>query len=131
MRPIEVVDLRAPENLETLKRRLIEKLADVRWQREVGGTTFNGVALETDAVAQAKITGAYARATRFPSATVSWKGPDGFTILGAAEIFAVGDAVFDHVQHCFDRERVLSEAIGAASTVDELMSIDIASGWEE
>ncbi|QIL69516.1 DUF4376 domain-containing protein [Diaphorobacter sp. HDW4B] len=129
VRPTEVVDMRIPENLDMLKLRLTTKLAEVRWLREVGGTTLNGVALETDAVAQNKITGAYARATRSPNATVSWKGPDGFTVLSAAEIFAVGDAVFDHVQHCFERERVLSDQINAATTVSALLEIDLDTGW--
>ena len=129
LRPVEQVDLRVPDNLALLKDRLKAKLADVRYQHEVGGVTINGALVKTDRESQATITGAYARASVNPATTVSWKADNGFVVIDAAEIMFFGDAVFSHVQGCFDRERHFNELIDAAETVDTLTGIDITEGW--
>ena len=129
LRPVEAIDLRVPDNLAVLKDRLKSKLADVRYQHEVGGVTINGALVKTDRESQATITGAYARASVNPATTVSWKADNGFVVIDAAEIMFFGDAVFSHVQGCFDRERHFNELIDAAETVDTLTGIDITEGW--
>lgn len=129
LRPVEQVDLRVPDNLALLKDRLKAKLADVRYQHEVGGVTINGSLVKTDRESQATITAAYARASVNPATTVSWKADNGFVVIDAAEIMFFGDAVFSHVQGCFDRERHFNELIDAAETVDTLTGIDITEGW--
>ena len=129
LRPVEAIDLRMPDNLALLKDRLKAKLADVRYQHEVGGVTINGALVKTDRESQATITGAYARASVNPATTVSWKADNGFVVIDAAEIMFFGDAVFSHVQGCFDLERHFNELIDAAETVDTLTGIDITEGW--
>ena len=129
LRPVEQVDLRVPDNLALLKDRLKAKLADVRYQHEVGGVTINGALVKTDRESQATITGAYARASVNPATTVSWKADNGFVVIDAEEIIFFGDAVFSHVQGCFDLERHFNELIDAVETFDDLNGIDITEGW--
>ena len=129
LRPVEQVDLRVPDNLALLKDRLKAKLADVRYQHEVGGVTINGSLVKTDRESQATITGAYARASVNPATTVSWKADNGFVTIDAEEIAMFGDAVFDHVQGCFSHEKHFTELIDGAETVEALMAIDIDVGW--
>jgi len=115
-----------------LKDRKMRDLADMRWRKETGGTTFAGMPLATDAVSQTKYIGAVVGAQMDPNATMKWKLDDGtFVTLDAATIVNVAMAVRAHVQACFDREAVLKAAIDAAADREELDAIDIASGWPE
>ena len=129
VRPTTIVDLRVLGNLAMLKDRLRARLADARYQHEVGGVAINGVLVKTDRESQATITGAYARASVNPATMVSWKADNGFVALDAEAIAMFGDAVFDHVQGCFSRERHLARLIDNAKTVESLMAIDIDVGW--
>lgn len=129
VRPSVIVDLRSEENFDMLKARLVAKLADVRFEHEVGGVTVNGAEVKTDRELQATISGAYVRATTDPATTVAWKAGNGFVTLDADDIIFFGGAVFDHVQGCFARESHFTELINAAETVADLVGIDITEGW--
>lgn len=128
-RPTIAVDLRTPQNLATLKQRLTSEVANLRWAKETGGINVNGAMVLTDRESQATITGAYTRAVADPTTTVEWKAVNGFVMLDAAAIMQTGNAVFNHVQKCFSRERELVSMIEAAGTVHALLQIDISAGW--
>lgn len=132
VKPVLPVDLRDDTNLADLKRRLISKLADVRFHHETGGVEIAGALVKTDRESQATITGAYTRAKNDPTATVQWKADNGFVTLDAAAIIVFGNAVFDHVQGCFAREKHLSDQIDLCSSVSTLLALaeEINEGWE-
>jgi hypothetical protein len=44
--------------LEELRARRLAELAALRWEKETGGTTFNGIPVATDTVSQTKFIGA-------------------------------------------------------------------------
>jgi hypothetical protein len=116
--------------LEDVRRQKLDQLASVRWERETGGMTFNGMAVATDAVSQTKIIGAVVGAQIDPNAVINWKMADGtFVTLDAQAITAVAMAVRAHVQACFDREAELKVEIEAASTTEEITAIDLNTGW--
>jgi len=129
VRPVVAVDMRAPHNLAMLKQRLIQEIARVRYEKETGGISVNGVQVLTDRESQFTVSAAYARATSDPTATVRWKAVNGFVTLDAAAIIQTGAAVFNHVQTCFSREGELREQIEAAGTLNALLRIDIQAGW--
>lgn len=120
-----------PVPLAQAKAAKLAALALRRFAVETGGTTFNGQTIRTDRETSAILTAAYVKAVNNPDYVVNnWKVADGvFVTLDAPAIFALSDAVSDHVQASFDREAELSAAILAATTLEALDAIDIHSGW--
>jgi hypothetical protein len=115
--------------LTTAKLAKLAVLATKRYEVEIGGVTVGGMTIMTDAVSQAKLTGAWLRVQRKPSASIRWEGRDGWVTVGKAEIEALVDAVSDHVQTCFDKEYAHSEAINALTTIAAVDVYDIETGW--
>lgn len=91
--------------------------ADVRWRKEVGGTTITGVAYPTDRDTQGKLTSAFVLASADPSATFKWKLPDGtFTpSIDATNMQAVAKAVGQFVNGCFSTEETVVKGINAGT----------------
>ena len=116
--------------LEELRVQKLAELAALRWEKETGGTQFNGMPVATDAVSQTKYIGAVVGAQIDPNAVINWKMADGtFVPLDASAITAVAMAVRAHVQACFDNEAELKAQIEAASTADEIAAVDLNAGW--
>ncbi|MCA3573502.1 MAG: DUF4376 domain-containing protein [Aestuariivirga sp.] len=116
--------------LEELRARKLAELASLRWEKETGGTTFNGMPVATDAVSQTKYIGAVVGAQIDPNAIINWKMADGtFVTLDAQAITALAMAVRAHVQACFDREAGLKAQIEAAITAEGIAAVDLNAGW--
>ncbi|MCJ2141864.1 DUF4376 domain-containing protein [Methylobacterium sp. E-066] len=106
---------------------LADYAAAKRYAVETGGITVSGARVRTDRESQALLTGAYVRAQKNPAGTVSFKTLDGFVKLPAAQVIALGDAVGDHVQACFDAEEAVDAALSAAPpTITALDQVDAA-----
>jgi len=104
-------------------------LASLRYQHETAGITLSGMTIETDRESQALITGAYCTSLLNPAVMIDWKGVNGWTQIDAATIAGIAASVSIHVQACFSKERVLSEALDAAETVEGVQAIDLTTGW--
>jgi hypothetical protein len=116
--------------LDEIRAARLAELANLRWEKETGGTVFNGMPIATDAVSQTKYIGAVVGAQIAPNAVINWKMADGtFVSLDAQAITAVAMAVRAHVQACFDREAELKAWIEAASMAEEIAAIDLNTGW--
>ncbi len=126
----EEIAARTP-TLEGTRNDKLAALAARRWEAQTGGTTLNGLPVKTDETTTEKITAAYFKASQDPSYVVrNWKMETGFfTALDAATVIAIGDAIEEHVQACFDREADLTTAIMLAADVAALNAIDIETGW--
>lgn len=110
-----------------LKERLSAYAAARRWAVETGGITVNGAPVYTDRETQSKLTAAHARAADNPSFTVRWKTAAGsFVTLNAAQVTAIANAVFDHVQAAYDVEADVVAGI-AGGTITTTAQIDAAS----
>lgn len=117
--------------LDELKQQKLQALAELRWEAEEGGTTFNGINVLTDRTTQAKLTAAYVKASNDSSYVIeNWKfAPGLFMTLDAQLIISIANAVETHVQSCFTHEAQLSTQILSTTTREELNLIDINQGW--
>nr|WP_018865131.1 DUF4376 domain-containing protein [Thioalkalivibrio sp. ARh3] len=110
---------------------LLAQIAEMRWQRETGGTALNGIEISTDRQSQALITGAFSSAKDAQENgepfTLQWKGRAEWVQLDADQVIEMGRAVRSHVQACFDREKELADAV-ADDTFTESM---LDEGWPE
>lgn len=101
------------------KAQLTAYSASARYNREVGGTTVNGVAVATDRDSQAMLNGAFNMATQNNAFTTQWKNPDGsFTQLNAATIIAIAVAVGQHVANCFSTEQSVAAQVAAGTMIN-------------
>lgn len=112
--------------------RLLE-LAQLRWEREIGGIVLQGMLIDTDRESQGLINGAVSRAMLRPESTVSFKTITGaFVSLDAETIKLIGLAVGDHVQACYAHEGTLATRIlELKDKPEELAMLDLTSGWPE
>lgn len=103
-----------------------------RYDVETGGTTVNGMTIETSRESQGLIDGAYSLAVRnadTPGFTIDFKSTSGWVELTAAQMIAISEAVGVHIQQSFKRERTLHEAIDAAADHAAVAAIDINTNW--
>lgn len=116
--------------LNEAKAAKLAELAALRWEREVGGITFQGVHIKTDERTQATLHAARTWAKEDPNFTVNYKAGDGLFIPANAEmIIAIADLAKLHVQACFNREAALTAQIVGAGSIQALDAIDITTGW--
>ena len=118
----------------TLAEAIEYKLAELdnyRWEREVGGTLFNGVMVRTDSNSASKIDGAIALFDKDPEcAVVEFEVQPGIWIdLDQATMTALGVAVGRHIQHTFSRKRQLQAEIAALTTIAEVMDYNLGAHW--
>jgi hypothetical protein len=94
---------------------LLEDLARIRWENEVGGVTLpDGTTLPTDQQTRVSLTGAVnSLANGMMTAPVAWKFPGGWADLTQAQIEAAAAAVVTHVQACFSAERAVQTQVEA------------------
>lgn len=125
-----LVPIMVDADLDSVKADRKALLADIRWQKEVGGFVFNGFTFASDDRAQLKYVGILMAAQIDPNYSVNFKTNDGtFVLLDRMGAIGLAMAARTHVQSCFDKEDNLKSQIDAASSVDEVIAIDIESGW--
>lgn len=107
------------------KAQSLTAIAARRYEAEVSGVVFGGMRIDSGRDSQGLITGATLASVLDPSYICNWKTPEGFVELNAAMLAAVSQAVRTHVQACFDRERVLGEAVDAGTFTKEMLE----EGW--
>lgn len=97
------------------------RIAAARYDAEFGGTTWNGLLIQTDRDSRAILTGEYVAAdSGVRKDGEIYKFPDGtFRPLSNADLKAMTLAVRDHVKNCYGREGQLLAKIEAAATNDE------------
>lgn len=119
------------DDLAQAKADALNNLRDLRWQKSVGGTTFNGIPIRTDEGSQAKIDGAVALFDKDPAlTTLDFEAQPGVWVtFDKAAMEAIGVAVGRHVQACFSRQRELSGLIDAAETFADLAAVNVETGW--
>lgn len=116
---------------EKLRPKMLEDTASIRWDKQQM-TTFNGSPLPCDMTTINLIDATRNSMIDAPTSPQSclWKtGPTTWATLDAPALLNMGLAIRNHVQLCFEREKALQDAILIATTADELIAIDITSGW--
>ena len=110
--------------LEEVKTAKLAELADARWQAETGGLTLpDGTEIKTDRESQALLTGASLYALQNATATVEWKGVNGWVTLSAADIQKIAYLVRNHVQAAFSKERDYAEKVNGCGTVKDVQAV--------
>ncbi|MYL22535.1 DUF4376 domain-containing protein [Halomonas alkaliantarctica] len=121
----------AIEDVEAVRSEAAEALAAIRYRTETGGITLaDGSRIHTDRGSQAQLASAYQSLTQPFVASIDWKGPDGWVNVTEVELRPIAEAVAQHVQGCFTAERRVSEQqIDAATSVDDLLAIDLEAAF--
>lgn len=140
--PVTITELGDPEelgwypvepilSLGDLKAAKQRALAEKRWEVEVGGFTFNGISLPSDATMASKISGTMSLMQLDPgTATVDWEVSEGvWQTFDQPTIQAIGVALALHIKSTFDHKQDLAKAIAGAKNETELNAIDISAGW--
>ena len=113
----------------TLERAKAEKMAEIaawRYRREVNGIEVDGVQVRTDRESQALLNTAYANLKSGMLTSVSWKSGNGdFVALDLLAMERIVRAVVQHVQACFDAERVLAQQVNVAQTIDAVNAVAV------
>jgi len=140
---VTVSDAPLEEVLADLAEKKKAEIANARYQTEVGGIEYNGAQIHTNRESQAKIQAAamvaLTRLTQdnlpadvqslialLPS-QLDWKGKNEWLEADDETIIQLAFLVFNHVQQCYQKERLLQEQIDQATTVEELEVIT----WDE
>lgn len=106
------------------KTRKKEKLKAERYNQEISHPY-----IDTTRESQAMINGIWSASQINPALVVNFKGKTGWVQLDATAINSIAQQVVAHVQACFDNEKVLSDLIDAATTHEEIVAVDITTGW--
>ena len=110
--------------LEEVKTAKLAELAQARWEQETGGLTLpDGTVIKTDRESQGLLTGASLYVLQNASATVEWKGENGWVTLSASDLQQIAMLVRNHVQACFSKERELGEKVEACETAEDVQGI--------
>ena len=125
---VEVVDgiptvVPIVKTLAEQKSALLARLAQRRWEVEVGGTEVGGYAIATDDRSKLMLTGAFMAQAANPEFSTNWKTGSGWVTIDAATIRSLYASVSAHVDRCFRREKEIGDSITAAQTVDGVEGI--------
>lgn len=113
----------------------LQELSAIRYQKETGGFSFNGVSIATDDRSKTLLMGARIEAKEAIDSggdyVISWKSLDGFIDINAVTIIAISNAMRAFVQACFNAEKTHTAAISALALVDDVTAYDLTTGWPE
>ena len=100
-------------------------LAANRYALEIAGITVDSVEIDTSRASQSMLAGASLSSDRDDAKTFDWKGTNGWVSLDKTQLAAIILALSDHIEELFSAERVASNLINAATTVDAVLAVDI------
>lgn len=118
-----------PMDIGTLKSRLKDEVTALRWEKETGGISFNGVKISTTIEDQNRITTVVANARLANVDEIKFKAEDAWVTLSVADIEAIAAAVAGHVQKCFSVEYQHHTEIDKIDNIGDLMMYDINTLW--
>jgi Domain of unknown function (DUF4376) len=110
------------------KEQLTAYAASVRYNKEIGGITINGLPIATDDRSKQMILGARIASDSDPNFSTIWVGSDGKLYpIDAAGIIGISQAVLGHVNNCFEIFAQVQQSI-ASGTITTPVEIDAAFG---
>jgi len=122
------------KSIDSIVSRLKQEATAVRYKVEVSGTSVNGTIIPTDRESQSLITSVRVKSDNDNSKVFNWKGENGWVTMDRNAVVFFSDTIFDYVEDCFDKEKLLHEAIDSAvtdnignyeDTITALQAIDI------
>lgn len=117
--------------LNACKKLAYNVVKGVRYLHETGGIVDNTDYIATTRDAQIAVIGSFLYAQANSAATISFKDYDGWRDYDLSEIQTRKNLVLEHVQECFNREKVLHTNINSATTISGIADqiTASASGW--
>jgi hypothetical protein len=113
--------------IETSRSNLKDKIAGIRWIKEEAGTKINiqsqEITLDTSREGRNIFLQKYSLMGE--NDLVNWKFPEGWFTLSKNELGSIIMYGSAYIQSCFDWEKTISDEIDAATTKEELLSIEI------
>jgi hypothetical protein len=127
-----LTDTEIAANLEARRKALLERNAELRWLREVGGIDFYGypereapIPIHTDRDSQITI---FAAALR--GQDEMWKGRDGnWYPLSAQDLALLSESIAQHKRICFETEAKFASMIRGCETFSDLDEIALEASW--
>jgi len=101
------------------------KLAANRYELEIAGITVDGAEIDTSRASQSMLSGASISSARDEAKIFDWKGTNGWVSLDKTQLAAIVLALGDHIEELFSAERVASNLIDVATTVEAVLAVDI------
>lgn len=112
-----------PASLDDIKNKVMNNVAELRYQREVAGVSVDGTFIKTDRESQSQLASIYASMKSGLISSTSWKSGTGvFTTITLAELEVIAKAVVDHVSDCFTKEQVECEKVKVLTTLEEVIA---------
>jgi len=116
--------------IEEIRNKKLKELAQKRWEIETSGIELGDSVILTDRESQAQINGAYSAAKNGVSTELDFKATTGWIKLTAQEMIYIGEAVYNHVQNCFKKEKLHYDNITKnLQTALEIVDYNIEEGW--
>jgi hypothetical protein len=112
-------------SLDSAKKYMKMFYAKKRLKLELGGINVGGLSIRTDRFTVERIYQARMLAKEDPTYNTEWKMSDyNFETLDAPTIVSIADAITLHLKTSFAREKTINDEINAATTIEELKSIE-------
>jgi hypothetical protein len=107
--------------------------ADVRYKKEISGTKINiqNTEVTIDTTRDGRNIFVQKYSLMGDNETVNWKFPQGWLTLTKSELGSIVAAGASHIQTVFDWEKTINDQIDAATTKEQLLSIQILPVVEE
>ena len=129
-----------PPSAEYLSSQIKSRIAEQRWRVQNAGIQVNNMAVRTADYDYAMLKGAIDALESSDIPDTDWKSTSGWVTVTSDDLpmliaFRKGTAI--HIRDCFRRERALDDALDAIvaasepDVFDQLLAIDIKSGWPE
>jgi len=115
--------------IETVREKKIKELAQKRWEVETSGIDLGDSTILTDRESQAQISSAYAAAKNGLLTSLNFKSANGWIVLTSEQMIYIGEAVYTHVQNCFNKEKEHYDNIMNLQTSLEIVEYNIEEGW--
>lgn len=115
--------------VDEIKDEFMEKLSSIRYQKEVGGVTFNGVIQSTERDKRLELSDKVSFMATSDGTTM-WKSLNGWHEMGYEQLKSLNTAVGTHVDMCFKAENEAFKII-KSSTKAKLLTMDIPSLFEQ
>lgn len=118
----EVLD----NHIDSVKGKLKDRVAEQRWEKQNAGTTvtINSVVIPvgTD---KSSLHFWHTMSDSIQTGSINYKTPSGFVTLCAADVTIIFQVIHDFIQQQFNWEQSVWSQIDAATTTDELKSIQL------
>ena len=102
--------------IDQIQFKIKKEITNNRFNKEIGGIEIGGNKIATDRSSQSLIIGVRMKSDSEPSRIFNWKSGITWIELNHDAILSISNAVFDHVEDCFDKEKELHDIVDNLDT---------------